>query len=444
MPAATADLHSPARTPSGIIKFTNCRLARNKRLTEEDLWLSSITGKILNCQEAFYEHRASPDRTIDLGGRIVSPGLIDVQLNGGFGFDFSVAPEEITTYAKGVARLNRQLIKTGVTAYLPTLTSQRSEVYHKVLPHLGPSGSRRNPSDGAESLGAHCEGPFLNPVKKGIHDASIFLDAPSGFSSLSACYGAPSLLRPTSPIKCITLAPEIPGVLSCIPALVDLGITVSLGHTDASFEEASAGISAGASMITHLFNAMRPLHHRDPGIFGLLGTTPNSATASTTGGAGPSAKPFFGCIADGVHLHPTTVALAWSAHPDGFILVSDAMALVGLRDGTYDWTNGAKIRKEGYVLTLEGEEKIAGSAVTLVECVNNCLNWSGASVAEVLGAVTATPARMLGLEGKGCLEPGADADLVVLEERVNDGGWKTLEVDQVWKFGVKVFDKEQE
>ena len=315
---------------------------------------------------------------------------------------------------------------------------------HQVLPHLGPSGSRRNPSDGAESLGAHCEGPFFNPVKKGIHDASIFLDAPSGFSSLSACYGAPNLLHPASPIKCITLAPEIPGVLSCIPALVDLGITVSLGHTDASFEEASAGIAAGATMITHLFNAMRPLHHRDPGIFGLLGTTPHSATASTAGGAGPSVKPFFGCIADGVHLHPTTVALAWSAHPDGFILVSDAMALVGLPDGTYDWTNGAKIRKEGYVLTLEGEQKIAGSAVTLVECVNNFLNWSGASVAEALGTVTATPARMLGLEGKGCLEPGADADLVVLEEKVNDGGWKTLEVDQVWKFGVKVLDKEQE
>ncbi|KAJ9645895.1 N-acetyl-glucosamine-6-phosphate deacetylase [Coniosporium tulheliwenetii] len=351
MPAATADLHSPTRTPSGIIKFTNCRLVRHKRLVEEDLWISSTTGKILHCQEAFYEHRASPDRTIDLGGRIVSPGFIDVQLNGGFGFDFSVAPEDTTTYAKGVARLNRQLIRTGVTAYLPTLTSQRSEVYHKVLPHLGPSGSRRNASDGAESLGTHCEGPFLNPLKKGIHDASLFLSAPSGFSSLSACYGAHNLLPPSGPIKCITFAPEIPGVLSCIPQLVDHGITVSLGHTDATFHEASAAISAGASMITHLFNAMRPLHHRDPGIFGLLGTTPGSPTTITTtttsSSPGQAAKPFFGCIADGVHLHPTTVALAYSAHPSGFILVSDAMALMGLPDGTYDWTNGSRIRKEG-------------------------------------------------------------------------------------------------
>lgn len=119
-------------TGSGITKFTNCLLVKGDKLVAEDLWISSITGKILYSQEVFYDQRATPDRIIDLRGKIISPGFIDVQLNGGFGFDFSVVPDDVSTYAKGVRRVNKDLIKTGVTSYLPTLISQRSEVYHQV------------------------------------------------------------------------------------------------------------------------------------------------------------------------------------------------------------------------------------------------------------------------------------------------------------------------
>lgn len=135
---------TPSPFPSGVIKFTNCRLVKNNRLVYEDLWISERTGRILNSQKVFYEYRVGPDEVIDLGGRIVSPGLIDVQLNGGYGFDFSVALGEISEYGKELARLNRSLIRTGVTSYLPTLTSQKSQVYHKVLllsPLDCPSGS---------------------------------------------------------------------------------------------------------------------------------------------------------------------------------------------------------------------------------------------------------------------------------------------------------------
>jgi N-acetylglucosamine-6-phosphate deacetylase len=184
-------------------------------------------------------------------------------------------------------------------------------------------------------------------------------------------------------------------------------------------------------MITHLFNAMNPLHHRNPGMFGLLG---QSSTLETS-------KPFFGIIADGIHLHSSAINIAWNAHPEGFILVTDAMSLVGLPDGVYDWTNGDRIIKNGHILTLEGSEKLAGSCISLIECVNNFLNWSGVTVAQALGAVTATPARMLGVQDtKGCLEAGADADLVVLDETVDEGGVRILKVDQVWKFGDCVFD----
>ena len=121
---------------TGVTKFTNCLLVKGDELVEEDLWVSSVNGKILNGQEILYDHRIAPEKVVDLGGRILSPGLIDVQLNGAYGFDFSVIPEEgSAAYGKGFARVNRNLIETGVTSYLPTLTSQRPEVYEKVL-HL--------------------------------------------------------------------------------------------------------------------------------------------------------------------------------------------------------------------------------------------------------------------------------------------------------------------
>jgi N-acetylglucosamine-6-phosphate deacetylase len=129
-------MHDASRNPrgsSGVIKFTNCLLVKGNALVKDDLWVSSATGKILNGQEILYEHHTAPEEIVDLGGRILSPGLIDTQLNGAYGFDFSVIPEEGTAaYSKGVLRVNRCLIATGVTSYLPTMTSQLPEVYQKV------------------------------------------------------------------------------------------------------------------------------------------------------------------------------------------------------------------------------------------------------------------------------------------------------------------------
>lgn len=125
---------TPTLQTSGVIKFTNCLKVKGNDLVNEDLWVSSSTGKILNGQEILYEHRTAPEQIVDLGGRILSPGFIDTQLNGAYGFDFSVIPEDGTTsYGKGVHRVNRSLVATGVTSYLPTLTSQRPEVYQKVV-----------------------------------------------------------------------------------------------------------------------------------------------------------------------------------------------------------------------------------------------------------------------------------------------------------------------
>ncbi|KAL1842243.1 hypothetical protein VTJ49DRAFT_5721 [Mycothermus thermophilus] len=480
----------PPPPRSGITKFTNCLVLRGNSLVRDDIWISSVTGKIVDAQSAFYDSLVVPDTAIDLGGRIVSPGFIDCQLNGAFGFNFSTLTDD---YADRLRELNKKLIKTGVTSYLPTLTSQTSELYKKVLPHLSPSGTTttttttttpRNPLNGAESLGAHAEGPFLNPLRNGVHNPSALRTARS-FTDLEDVYGAENL-RPTTTtpaetgkmmnvvpptVRMITLAPEVGGMMRVIPKLVRRGIVVSMGHSEASYEQAKEAVGKGVRMVTHLLNAMRGMQQREPGILGVLG-----------------AGPYFGLVCDGVHLHPATVKLAWNIHPEGLILVTDAMHVLGLPDGRYPWTNGEGehwIVKKGRVLELEGTGSIAGSSSSLVECIETFLRHSGAPLPLALRAVTATPAAMLGLQGvKGTLDPGADADLVVLsfseseeeEQVVNkvenaEEGTKSaaaettpgntvttpnadgheqkkqrgpdLVVEEVWKFGVRVYRREE-
>ncbi|KAF7559960.1 hypothetical protein G7046_g4200 [Stylonectria norvegica] len=424
---------SPTWPKNGLTKFTNCRLLKDDALVEEDLWVSSVTGQVIHSQACFFDELVLPDKTIDLGGRIVAPGMIECQLNGAFGFNFSTLLEDMSQYGKKLQEVNRLLIKTGVTSYIPTVTSQRPEMYQKTIPYLSPSGHLRVAEDGAESLGAHCEGPFLSPTKNGVHDVDVLIEAQT-FEDLEHCYGAENL-KPQAggakpPIRMITAAPEKGNMMSLIPEITSRGIVYSVGHTEATYEEASQAVANGATMITHLFNAMRPLHHRNPGVFGVLGKAEDLP------------RPFFGVISDGVHLHPTTIKIAFNAHPDGFILVTDAQHLVGLPDGSYPWTNGGhtvNLIKKGSLLLLENSETIAGSTITLLECVNNFLQWTGTGIPQTLKAVTSTPAAMLGLQGiKGSLEAGADADLIILSDEIAEGGHSRLVLDEVWKFGRRI------
>ncbi|BCS21374.1 N-acetylglucosamine-6-phosphate deacetylase [Aspergillus puulaauensis] len=414
---------------SRVVKFTNCRIVKGDKLIDQDVWIDSTSGKILRDQEAFYGLHLSPDEVIDLGGRILAPGLIDCQLNGAQGFDFSVLQSSKDEYDERLREVNKCLARTGVTSYLPTVVSSTAEVYHKVLPSLGPTGNTHHPEDGAESLGAHVEGPFLSPGRNGIHKTEVLRSAATP-DDLIACYGRENLNGGSKNIRLITAAPEVGKMLSNIPHIVSQGIIYSIGHSDATYEQALAATDQGATMVTHLFNAMRPFYHRNPGIFGLLGQQSEHPR-----------RPFYGIIADGIHLHPTSIRIAYNAHPDGLILVTDAMRLCGLPDGIYDWTNGERIIKSGARLTLEGSDKIAGSCATLIECVNNFRRWSGASTAQALNAATATPARLLRIQGvKGTLDSGADADLIVLSDENDPYSGRTLTVNQVWKRGSKIYD----
>jgi len=262
-------------------------------------------------------------------------------------------------------------------------------------------------------------------------------------------------------------------VLEAVGELTKRGIVYSIGHSIAPTDTASSAMAHGARLITHLFNAMPQLHHRDPSIIGLLGasphlsssfspiytpTTPLSRTASklslskTIRGAKPTSeafdeldtppqtplltaaaskprlgepcattldRPFYELIVDGIHSHPNSVRLAYNAYPDGCVLITDAMKILdpNLRDGVHEWRDGKRFVKEGVKLYLEGTNTLAGSVVTLDTCVRNFAKFTGCTLGEAIKCATYNPAKCVGIENrKGTLRAGADADLIVLDK----------------------------
>jgi N-acetylglucosamine-6-phosphate deacetylase len=183
------------------------------------------------------------------------------------------------------------------------------------------------------------------------------LEPANGIQSIRDLYGQESLAAPIPAIRKITLAPELPGMLETIRALThEYGIICSLGHSPATYEQGLAGVRAGATMLTHLYNAMEPCLHRSPGLVGLIGAPETDLAAP------PRERPFFGLIADGIHVAPSCVRMAWAVHREGCILTTDGTAATGfdLPDGTYEWTLQRKVVKKGEKLFLEGSDTIAG------------------------------------------------------------------------------------
>jgi N-acetylglucosamine-6-phosphate deacetylase len=323
----------------------------------------------------------STAQIIDATGMFVVPGFIDLQCNGGFGYDFTADPTTIWSVA---ARLPQY----GVTAFLPTIITSPLTTITRAQETLiaGP------PSDqaGAYPLGLHVEGPFLNPAKKGAHNpAYLRQPALADIRDWSAEGG----------IRLVTLAPELPGALALVDTLTKRGVVVSAGHSLATFAEAQAGFAAGITYGTHLFNAMPPLHHREPGLVGALLA---------------EAKVKVGLIADGVHVHPSLVQLVWQVvGPERLTLVTDAMAALGMPVGRYQLGEFAVTVDEQTARLAD--DTLAGSILTTDVALRNLIVFAGCSLHEALPALTSTPAALLGLESnKGRLAAGYDADLLVL------------------------------
>lgn len=329
--------------------------------------------------------RAGADVHADVvtAGWIV-PGLIDLQVNGGFGFDLS-------TDGGSVAPLAAKLPITGVTSFLPTLISWPLQVYPRLLQdwEQAARGTR-----GAEVLGVHLEGPYLNPQRAGAHNPD-YLRVPA-IAELAPWVGS-------THVRLVTLAPELPGALDLIAYLRMRGIVVSVGHSNATYAEALAAFRSGVSWGTHLFNAMSPFAHREPGLAGAL----------------LSSDVPCGLIVDGVHVDPAAVNAAWRAKGSrGLTLVTDAMSAMGMPPGRYSLGERSVLVDATSARLDNGT--LAGSVLQMDSAIRNMIAYTGCSLSEAITMASTTPARVIGVEDrKGQIAPSFDADLVVLDESLH-------------------------
>jgi len=320
-----------------------------------------------------------PDVVLPSG--VLVPGLVDMQVNGCFGVDFVAADPA------GWAEVSARLPETGVTSFVPTFITAP-------VPDLV-AGLRRTaalPADlgGARVLGVHVEGPFLSPDRHGAHDPALLRDpTPEAVDALIEA--APGLLRMH------TLAPERPGALAAIRRLVDAGVLVSVGHSDATAEQTEAAADAGARLVTHLFNAMRPLHHREPGVVGQGLADPRLTC---------------GLIADLHHVAAPICRLAFAAAPGRIVLVTDAVAAAGMPPGTYD-LGGQQISVDPLGLPRRADGTIAGSGLRLDAAIANVVA-AGVDLRSAVDAASRLPADILGRPDLGRIEAGGTADLVWL------------------------------
>ena len=220
-----------------------------------------------------------------------------------------------------VADIRRRVCQFGCTAFLPTIITSPPEVYAACIPQLQPA---QGGATGAHTLGIHLEGPFIAAKMAGAHPLGWVRTPDLGIATMTETYVS------WAGVRLITLAPELPGALLSIRTLTSKqsptghAIVVSSGHSNATVAEAVEAVTAGCTLVTHLFNAMKGFHHRDPGLIGLLGA-PDLVRRKT----------FYSIIADGIHCHSSSIRIAFTAHPAGFVLISDAMSAMGLGDGTF-------------------------------------------------------------------------------------------------------------
>lgn len=331
---------------------------------------------------------------LDLPDGTIVPGFVDTHVHGGGGASFDGGDPDSVARAVLAHRVH------GTTTMLASLVSD-------TVDRLAASAARLGDLvDDGLLAGVHLEGPWLSPRHQGAHDPSL-LTVPD--------HGSVGRLLEASHehLRMVTLAPELPGAPEAIRSLVSAGVVVAIGHTDATYDQARAALDAGAAVGTHLFNAMRALHHREPGPVAALLEHPDA---------------YVELIADGVHVHPAMIGLAAAAKPHLTVLVTDAMAAAAAQDGDYRLGSLTVEVRDG-VARLPGAGAIAGSTATMASTVQHAVRRAGLTLEDAVRAATATPAALHGLTRVGALRPGADADLVVLDDDLavqrvmRHGGW---------------------
>lgn len=325
---------------------------------------------------------ASDVPQVDGQGMIAAPGFIDLQLNGCGGVMFNDAITVAT-----LDRMHRTNLGSGTTSFLPTLITTSDAAMREAIAVV--ADYRRQYPD--RVLGLHLEGPYLNPQRRGIHEAA-YVRSPDAAMIDQLVAAGPEV------IKLMTLAPEIVPVAT-IQRLVEAGIRVSAGHSAASFEAAIAGFEAGIGMVTHLFNAMSPWQGRSPGL---------------VGAAFQQDQVYAGIIADGHHVHYASIQLAHRIKGDHLLLVTDATPPVGTTMPSFRIGGQEVFYRDGRCVSAEGT--LGGSALTMVAAVRNCVQQVGIPLAEALRMATLYPARAIGIDDSlGRLAPGYGANVVVLD-----------------------------
>lgn len=341
--------------------------------------VSISDGKIVRATP-FSEDPLNAQQVLDVHGLYVGPGFIDLQVNGGAGWNFGEATAE---HVRAIVRFHNA---HGTTGMLATLITAPVERLRKALAAITEACC---PS----ILGVHLEGPFIASDKRGAHDPQYLLE-PSVQQLRDVVHGYEGSLR------IMTLAPELPGAQELIAEVAQMGAIPALGHSDATYEQGLEAIAGGARLVTHLFNAMRGLHHRQPGL----------------AGAALERDVMVSLIADGVHVHPAAILLAIRCKGvERVCLITDAISAAGSAESEHWLGEQRVIVRQGEARLMDGA--LAGSTLTMDAAVRNALRWTNLSLPQAVRLATLNPAGLLGLDHrKGSIAEGKDADLVIFDE----------------------------
>lgn len=320
--------------------------------------------------------------------KYIVPGYIDIHVHGGGGSDVMDGDYE------AINQIAISHSHFGTTSFLPTTMTMSKDKIIRSLRSI--CEAVKKGTAGSEILGIHMEGPYINPEKKGAQKEEdirkISIDEFSEFNQASG-----------NLIRLVTIAPEMPGAIGLIKYLYEQGIITSVGHTNATYVQTQAGIRAGLSHVTHTFDAMRGLHHREPGVVGAALTSPELTVE---------------IIADGIHIHPIVLKILTKIKEDEkVVLITDAMRAAGLKEGTYDLGGQEVIVTKGQARLKDGT--LAGSVLTMDKAVKNMVNKIGIQLPKAIQMASYNPAKSIGIENKkGSIEPGKDADIVILNKNL--------------------------